>query len=66
MGWTGTDLNLHAKVRGRLTMEKAVKINRAAIRVAPKFVRNHEYEIRRISFLQYDANMTELRSIIKD
>jgi len=47
-------------------MEKAVKINRAAIRVAPKFVRNHEYEIRRISFLQYDANMTELRSIIKD
>jgi hypothetical protein len=41
VGWTGTDLNLHAKVRGRSTMEKAVDKqgcdqSRAKVRPKPR------------------------------
>jgi hypothetical protein len=39
------------------------RYNRAVIRVAPGYVRNREAEFRRISSLQYDMNMTELKCI---
>ena len=66
--WTGPQTNVNAKVRKRSTGEATVKVTKNVTKVAPgyRLAVSHEYAFSgRIMHVQYDVEMTELRSTMK-